>query len=619
MGWHWHYAESLLTEEEERKIPDSVLFGRLMLYLSRYKRQVVIVLLMLSATTLTDMFQPFVTTFLIDNYLNPPAGASASVAERLSGVTWMALILLALALINLATNHEQMYLFAWLSQKIVYDLREDMMKRLQELSIRFFAEGQTGDIVSRVTNDVDALENMFNSMIPTLVSSAISIVGFTIIMAAWSIKLTLITLATLLLFIIPISLFGRKARRTFMRTRRGIAGVSSRLEESVSGMRVIQSLAREDKTSEEFGQANVENLRANIQATRLFASFGSGIDVIVAVATSIVLWFSVTEAMVGSITLGVIFGFTLYLTKFFEPIMHITMFYNTYQGAMASMERIVELLDMPLEVQESPDRTELPPIKGEVEYRDVAFGYEPAVPVLKNINIRIEPNQTVAIVGPTGAGKSSMINLLCRFYDPQKGGVYVDGIDIRRVSLKSLRRQMGIVLQDTFLFPTTVRENIRYGRLDATDEEVVETAKRVGAHEFIQRLPEGYDTAIREGATNISAGQRQLISFARALLADPRILILDEATSSVDPYTELIIQEGLEKLLKNRAALIIAHRLSTVRNADKIIVLSQGEVVEEGTHSELMVKGGLYSQLYMMQFRDEEVEETQGAMKAKDT
>ncbi|MCJ7635050.1 ABC transporter ATP-binding protein/permease, partial [Candidatus Bathyarchaeota archaeon] len=502
MGWHWHYTEDLLTEREEKKIPDRVLVRRLIIYLSCYKRQVIMVSLMLVTMTLTDMFQPLVTTFLIDIYLNPPTGASIFLAERLSGVMWIVLLLLALALLNLAANRKQMYLFSWLSQKLVYDLRQDMMKRFQELSIRFFAEGQTGDMVSRVTNDVDALESMFNSMIPTLVSSTISIVGFTIIMAIWNIKLTLITLATLLLFVVPVSLFGGRARQAFSRTRRGIAGVSSRLEESVSGMRVIQSLTREDRTRAEFGQANVENRQANIQATRLFASFGSGIDVIVAVATSIVLWFSVNEAIAGDITLGIVFGFTLYLTKFFEPIIHITIFYNTYQGAMDSMERIVELLDMPLDIRESSAQTELPQIKGRIEYRDVTFGYDPAAPVLNNINIQIEPTQTVAIVGPTGAGKSSMVNLLCRFYDPQKGEIYVDGVDTRTISLKSLRRQMGIVLQDTFLFPTTVRENICYGKLNATDEEVIEAAKLVGAHEFIQRLPEGYSTTIQEGATN---------------------------------------------------------------------------------------------------------------------
>jgi ATP-binding cassette subfamily B protein len=550
------------------------------------------------------MFQPFIITYMIDNYLNPPLGSVISIADRTTGIVFVVIILLALAIIKLAASRKQTHLLSWLGQKVIYDIREDMTKRLQELSLRFFSDRMTGDIVSRVTNDVDALEETFRNMIPTLISSIISIIGYIIIMATWNIKLTLITLATLTLFIIPLSLFGRRAKRAFMRTRRGIAGVSSSLEESVSGMRVIQSLTREGESQEGFGQVNIQNLRANIQAGRLFASFGTGIEIITAVATSIILWFSVTEAMAGNVSIGMIFGFTLYLNMFFQPIMQITMFYNTYQNSMASMERIVELLDTSIEVLQDPESIELPPLKGEVEYRNVTFGYNPDIPILKNINIKVDPNKTVAIVGPTGAGKSSLMNLLSRFYDPQDGCIYIDGIDIRKVTLNSLRNQMGIVLQDTFLFPTTVMENIRYGRLEATDGEVFETAKKVGAHEFIQRLPEGYKTEIKEGSTNISIGQRQLISFARALLVNPRILVLDEATSSVDPYTELFIQEGLTELLKDRTAFVIAHRISTVRNADKIIVLNHGEVVEEGNHDELMAEGGLYNQLYMMQFRD---------------
>jgi len=288
----------------------------------------------------------------------------------------------------------------------------------------------------------------------------------------------------------------------------------------------------------------------------------------------------------------------------FQPISEIAAFYNEYQSAMASMEKIVELSDAPIEVKEWKETIELPPVKGLVEYRNVTFGYDPREPVLKNITLKVDPNQTIAIVGPTGAGKSSLMKLLSRFYDPQKGDICIDGYNIQEVSFQSLRRIMGIVLQDTFLFPTTIGENIRYGKQDATNDEVVEAAKSVGVHDFIERLPEGYDTMIQEGSTNISVGQRQLISFARALLVDPCILILDEATSSVDPYTELIIQQGLEKLLKNRTAFIIAHRLSTVRRADRIIVLDGGEIVEEGTHDQLMDKSGMYSQLYMMQFRE---------------
>jgi ABC-type multidrug transport system fused ATPase/permease subunit len=439
-------------------------------------------------------------------------------------------------------------------------------------------------------------------MLPSSLTGILSISGYIIIMAMWNLKLTGITVATLPLFVIPIVLFRSRSAVIYLRTRRGIAAVTKRLEESVSGIRVIQSLTREEHTSHEFTQANVQNLNANVSATFLSASFFTGIEIIIAITTSIVLWFSIQEVQTGAITVGIVFGFTLYLMKVFQPVSEIAAFYDEYQAAMASMDRIVELSDAPIEVAESDDPLELPPGNGRVEYHNVTFSYEQNVPVLKKISLKVDPNETIAIVGPTGAGKSSLMKLLSRFYDPQDGTITIDGHDIRKVTFASLRRTMGIVLQDTFLFPTTIRENIRYGKPTASHTDVVEAAKRVGVHDFIQHLPDGYDTEIQEGSANISVGQRQLLSFARALLVDPRILILDEATSSVDPYTELIIQQGLDQLLKNRTAFIIAHRLSTVRRADRIIVLNEGEIIEEGTHYELIERHGMYSQLYRMQF-----------------
>jgi ABC-type multidrug transport system fused ATPase/permease subunit len=550
------------------------------------------------------MLQPYLIQRMIDQYLISVPNGNLPIDEQLSGITFYCLLFFVLAIINWFATSGQTFLLNWLGQKVVYDIRNTLMKHLQDLSIRFFAEGETGDIMSRMTNDVESLGDVFMRMLPTSITSIVSILGYIIIMFTWDVKLTLITLAALLLFIIPIFFFQSKSGQAFMRTRRGIAHVTTRLEESVSGIRVIQSLTREGKTTQEFDQANVENLQANISASFLFASFNAGIQIIIALVTSIVLWFSVNEVISGTITVGIVFGFTLYLMKVFHPISEIAMFSNDYQSAMASMERIVELLDTPIEVQEATEKIDLPQIKGAVEYHNVTFGYDQKLPILKKINFTVTPNQTIAIVGPTGAGKSSLIKLLSRFYDPQEGAIYIDGHDIKTVSFKSLRQSMGIVLQDTFLFPTTIRENIRYGRMNATHEDVIKASKSVSAHSFIERLPEGYETKIREGSSNISVGQRQLISFARALLVNPRIIILDEATSSVDPYTELIIQQGLEQLLKNRTAFVIAHRLSTVRRADHILVLQNGEIVEEGTHKELMKQEGIYHQLYMMQFRE---------------
>jgi ATP-binding cassette subfamily B protein len=541
---------------------------------------------------------------MIDKYFSQPLDPGLSTDARLAGVLFYTSLFFSLVVLNWLATSGQTILLSWLGQKVVYDIRMHLMNHLQKLSLRFFAKGETGEIMSMITNDVEALGDVFVRMLPSSITGGLSIIGYLVIMFTWNIKLTLITLATLLLFIVPVYFFRSRSAKIYMRTRKGIAVITKRLEESVSGIRVIQSLTREDRTSQEFNQANVMNLNANVSATFISSSFFSGIEIIIAIITSIVLWFSIHEVIAGTITVGIVFGFTLYLMKTFQPVSEIAAFYNEYQSAMASMEKIVELSDAPIEVEESEEKIELPAVKGMVEYRNVTFAYDLKVPVLKKINLKVDPNETIAIVGPTGAGKSSMMKLLNRFYDPQEGDIYVDGYNIRKISFKSLRRVMGIVLQDTFLFPTTIRENIRYGRRDATNNEVMEAAKRVGVHGFIQRLPEGYDTEIQEGSSNISVGQRQLISFARALLIDPRILILDEATSSVDPYTELIIQQGLEQLLKNRTAFIIAHRLSTVRRADRILVLNDGGIVEEGTHDELMEKSGLYSQFYMMQFRE---------------
>ena len=595
--------KSLEAEKIERTLPDSILFNRLLQYVFKYKTRLILLIVSLITITLTSMFQPYITQLMIDKFLTS-SEIGLSIDERITGVTFYCLLFLFLAIINWLATSGQTFLLNWLGHKVVYDIRNNLMKHLQELSVRFFADGETGDIMSRITNDVEALGDVFLRMLPTSITSVISMVGYIIIMFTWNVKLTLITLAALLLFILPIIFFHSKSGQAFMRTRRGIARVTTRLEESVSGIRVIQSLTREGQTSQEFDKVNVENLQANISASFLMASFNAGIQIIIAIVTSIVLWFSVNEVIAGTISVGIVFGFTLYLMKVFQPISEIAMFYNDYQSAMASMERIVELSDAPIEVQEQDNKIEISHLKGIVEYKDVTFGYDPEIHILKNINLKVDQNETIAIVGHTGAGKSSMIKLLSRFYDPQEGAVYIDGHDIKNISFKSLRQGMGIVLQDTFLFPTTIRENIRYGRMKATDEEVINASKSVNAHSFIERLPEGYDTMIREGSSNISVGQRQLISFARALLVNPRIIILDEATSSVDPYTELIIQQALEQLLKNRTAFIIAHRLSTVRRADRIIVLKDGEIIEEGTHKVLMEKDGIYRQLYMMQFRE---------------
>jgi ABC-type multidrug transport system fused ATPase/permease subunit len=375
------------------------------------------------------------------------------------------------------------------------------------------------------------------------------------------------------------------------------------MEESVSGMREIQSFSREGQTREEFQQVNRNNMEANVQAGQVMSAFWPAVNVFTALGNFLVLWFGGAAAMRGEISVGILFGFMNYVNRFFMPVQDLSMFWNQVQSALAAAERVFGIMDTPTAIFDKPGAAEMPRIEGRVQYDHLTFGYEPDQPVLQDIYLEIEPNTTIALVGPTGVGKTTMTNLLYRFYDPTEGRITLDGLDLRDVKLASLRRQMAVVLQDTFLFSASIRENIRYGRLDATDDEIREVSEAVGAHEFIMKLPEGYDTDVRERGGRLSVGQRQLISLARALLADPRILIMDEATSSIDAYTELIIQKALDKVFRNRTSIIIAHRLSTVRNSDKIVVLDGGRIAEQGTHGELMRLGGLYKQLYEMQFK----------------
>ncbi|MFH0848206.1 MAG: ABC transporter ATP-binding protein [archaeon] len=593
----WHASDLLEGEKAERKSSDIVLIRRLYAYLAPHKSNLAVGVVFLLITSGANLAGPYLLKTAIDTFIT---------AKDFSGLTMITIAFIAVSLIQFISQNRQLYIMSAMGQKMIYQMRRDMFARLQILSLKFFSENETGRVMSRLTNDLDGLQELLTSGILTTLSDIVTIVGIIAIMTWMSPQLTLVAITIVPMVLGVIFFFQKKAKTAYLETKRKIAGVYATLQQSISGMRVIQSYTREADNQQTFGQVNVENLQANLVAARFFAFLPSAMDIISAVGTAIVLWYGSLQAFYGVITIGTIVAFMAYLTMSFRPLMELSIFYTNFQSAMAGAERMFELLDSPVNIKERTDAIQLLRISGEINFDNVSFGYDPRQLVLRNINIRIAPNETIAIVGPTGAGKTSMINLLCRFYDPTDGSIKVNGHDLRYVKLESLHRQMGLVLQDPFLFSGTVRENIRYGRLDATDEEVEMAAKSVGAHDFIQRLPKEYDTLVQEGATNLSIGQRQLISFARALLADPRILIMDEATSSVDPYTELIIRQALEALLKSRTSIIIAHRLSTVRNADRIIALDHGQIVEEGTHDELLEKDGLYARLYRMQFRDAE-------------
>jgi ATP-binding cassette subfamily B protein len=484
-------------------------------------------------------------------------------------------------------------------------MRQDIFKHFQRLSLGFYAKREVGSLVSRATNDIDKVTELITSGVANVIADILTLLGIIVIMLNMNWWLSLITFSVIPLMLIFLYIWGRRVRTVYRETRKTIASVSAKMEESVSGMKEIQSFSREGQTRQEFRQVNESNMQANVQAGQVMSAFWPAVSIFTAIGNFLVLWFGGNAVLDGTLSVGILFGFMSYLGRFFWPIQDLSGFWNSVQSALAAAERVFDIMDTPSGITDSENAKEVPRIEGRIIYENLSFRYEEETPVLIDINLEIMPNTTVALVGPTGVGKTTMINLLYRFYDPRKGSIKVDNQNLKDVKLDSLRKQMAVVLQDNFLFSGSIMENIRYGNLDASDEEIIEVAQTVGAHEFIMKLPEGYETDVRERGGRLSVGQRQLISLSRALLADPRILIMDEATSSIDAYTELIIQKALERVFRNRTSIIIAHRLSTVRNSDMIVVLHEGGIAEKGTHDELIELDGMYKNLYEMQFKYE--------------
>lgn len=564
-----------------------------------YRMHLVFGMLFMLAVSVTGLATPMLMRTAIDRYIEAEKNAS--------GLTGIALLYLIVYVVNWLCTYWQTYFVSWAGQNIIYGIRQKMFEHLQRLSFNFYDQIEAGRVMSRVTNDVNALNELVSSGILNVINDAFKLVGIVAIMLFMNWRLALLTFTTLPFLWMLSTKFRFRMQMAYHQVRRKIATVNANLQESISGIRVAQSFTRENRNMETFDSTNMENLQANMQAAQLNSLFGPLVDLVGAVGTCMVLWYGGRLVHADILTIGTVYAFINYVNQFYMPIRDLSQVYNIWQSATVSVERIFELLETEPDVQDKPEAIDLPPIIGRVAFENVTFGYIPDQPVLHDICLAAEPGQTIALVGPTGAGKSSTINLLSRFYDPQQGRVTIDGYDLRDVKLKSLHQQLGIVLQDTFLFSGTIRQNICYGTPDASDEQVIDAAKAVGAHEFIMHLPEGYQTEVQERGSRLSIGQRQLVSFARTLLCDPRILILDEATSSVDAYTEVIIQKALERLLRGRTAFVIAHRLSTIRNADKIVTIDGGRVVEEGSHDELLAKtDGLYRTLYEMQFRHQE-------------
>ncbi len=489
-----------------------------------------------------------------------------------------------------------------LGQRVLLRIRGQIMGKVHALSLGYFDHHKAGDLVSRLSNDTDVINRAFGMSLSRLAQSVLLLIAILIGMLALNWRLALVSFALLPLMYLSTAVFSRRARIAFRKTRRTISGVSSELEQNISGARVAQAFNRQGWNSSSFRQLNRANRDANVGAESLTAAFAPTMDVLSAVGLAVVLAYGGYLARVDLVSIGVIVGFVQYVRRFFEPVQSISMMWTQVQSAIAGAERIFELLDEEPRVRDADDPLPLEVTAGRVELAGVSFAYEPETPVLQGVDLVAEPGQTVALVGPTGAGKTTIISLLERFYDVQAGAVTIDGQDVRAVTQDSLRQSIGIVLQDTFLFADTIGHNIRYGRPDADDDAVEAAARRARAHEFISRLPDGYDTVLQEGAVNLSRGQRQLLAIARALLKDPRILVLDEATSNVDTRTELLIQEALAELLQGRTSFVIAHRLSTVRRADVIYVIDAGRVAERGTHDELIAANGTYARIYRSQF-----------------
>jgi ATP-binding cassette subfamily B multidrug efflux pump len=584
---------------------------RLLGFLQPFWLHLLGVVLLVVIGSATQVAGPPLIGVAINRFISPEAEGALSqplpfIPEGLdqrAGLAAIMLLLLASYLLNWGATAAQFYLMTLVSQRLLYDLRERIFGCIQSLSLSFFNRHEVGDLMSRLTNDTEVINAVLSGGVVQFASSLFMVVGIGGMMLGINWRLALATLITVPVMLIATVFFSQRARAAFRRTRETLGEVSAELEENISGVRVVQAFGRERISLAEFDAANVANRDANVAAQSITSAFSPTLDVLSSVGLAIVVAYGGYLALNQAGSLGDIVTFLLYVQRFFQPLRGIANLYAQLQAALAGAERIFDLLDTQLEVADAPGAIDLPPLAGRVEFDDVHFAYEADEPVLLGVSLTAEPGQTVALVGPTGAGKTTIANLLARFYDTTSGTVQVDGHDVQQVTQASLRQQIGVVPQDTFLFSGTVVENIRYGRLDATDEDVITAAKLARADDFIQKLPQGYGTELGEKGVRLSQGQRQLIAITRAVLASPRILILDEATSSVDTHTERLIQEALRELFTGRTAFVIAHRLSTVQNADEVLVVEKGKITERGTHRELLAHGGTYRDLYVSQFR----------------
>jgi len=590
---------SIHEEEKLEKQYDAALMRRLLKYVKPYTRHMAIAIVLLLLASVLETAGPYLIKIGIDEHI---------AHGDQSGLWRIGLLYLGVLLLSFGFNYSRRYVMDWIGQHVVFDLRMHVFSHLQRLPLSFFDRNQVGRLMTRVTSDVEALNEMFSAGLVAIFGDIFTLTAILAIMFKLNWQLTLVTLSVVPLLFIATMIFKRKVRHAEREIRLLLAKINSFLQENLTGMAVVQLFNREEKNFSQFDERNERHLHAYRKVIFYHAVFYPVVEIIGALSVALIIWYGGGKILLGTLSFGSLVAFILYIDRFFQPISDLAEKYGILQTAMASSERIFKLLDEPAESSDGKLSTAATLVRGEIEFRNVSFGYREDQPVLKNISFKITPGEKVAIVGATGAGKTTIISLLTRFYDNYQGHILIDGRDIRERSIESVREHIGLVIQDVFLFAGTIEENIHLGNQQITPERMRQAAIDVGALRFIERLPNGFQEEVIERGNTLSVGQKQLLSFARALAYDPAILILDEATSSVDTETELTIQRALERLMENRTSIIIAHRLSTIQHCDRIIVMHKGEIRESGTHQDLLAQRGIYYRLYELQFAGQERE-----------
>ncbi|HCW03334.1 MAG TPA: multidrug ABC transporter ATP-binding protein [Clostridium sp.] len=584
---------SVRQDEDIQKHSKLEISKRLFKYLNPYRGKVFFVVFLMIFVMLIGILNPYLLKVAIDTNITN---------NDLPGLVIIGFVMLILNYLALLASRKRIKTMASVTNNIMVNIRHELYGHIQKLSFSFFDNRPVGKILARVIGDVNALQELFNNSITNFIPELLSLVCVTIVMMTMNYRLALLAIAILPFLAVAMFLIETISRKRWQQFRKKRSNMNAYTHEQFSGIRIVQGYATEEASSKAFSQLLKEMMDSFISAVRLNDLFWPLVELSWGIGSIIVYWYSVKLIGMG-VTVGTVIAFSSYIGMFWRPILNISSFYNTLITNFAAADRIFDIMDIKPDISDSDTVAKMPKIKGKVEFKNVSFSYEDGVTVLDKVSFEIPAGETVALVGATGAGKTTIVNLISRFYDTSSGKVLIDGINVKDVELESLRSQMGIMLQDTFLFSTTIKENIRYGKLDATDEEVIAAAKAVNAHDFIMKLPKGYDTDVNERGSRLSVGQRQLISFARALLANPRILILDEATSNIDTATERLVQKGIQKLLMGRTSFVIAHRLSTIRDCNRIMVINDGRIVETGSHEELMKLKGSYYTLYMSQYK----------------